>query len=275
MKNRLILLPAIILVTFATGEHTAAQSPPAAGNSLPRTYAPTRPRTAAPIYPWHRNITATIFWVGEKSSAANPRHNIASSWDTKWMQNYGGYDDPNPAKRSADFRPKKFIPGLNPFYVALPYNDRINWAKTKTSARRVIPWFHRTFEREGKTVCNMRWVAIHSRGRICYAQWSDVGPFETDDWKYVFGGARPKTTQNGGAGIDLSPAVRDYLGIAGGSGKCDWRFVELHEIPYGPWRKYGRNNHFIHMAANLDRAKREEIELLKKAREEWLKRRGL
>ena len=270
-----LVLAVLFLAAFITGEHAGAQSQPLAATNLPRTYAPTLPRAAAPVYPWRRDITATIFWIGEKSSAANPRHNAASSWDTKWMQNYGGYDDPNPAHRSTDFRPKRFIPGLNPFYVALPYNDRINWAKTKASAKRAIPWFSRTFKGEGKTVCNMRWVAIHCRGRICYAQWSDVGPFETDDWAYVFGGARPKNTKNNSAGIDLSPAVRDYLKIPGGSSKCDWRFVELHEIPYGPWRKFGRNNHFIRMATHLDRAKREEIELLKKARAEWLKRRSL
>ena len=76
-------------------------------------------------------------------------------------------------------------------------------------------------------------------------------PSETDDWAYVFGGARPKNTKNNSAGIDLSPAVRDYLKIQGGSSKCDWRFVELHEIPYGPWRKFGRNNHFIRMATHF------------------------
>lgn len=274
MKNRLVLMQVIFLAALAPCDQAEAQAQPLSAN-LPRTYAPTLPRTVAPIYPWHRNITATIFWIGEKSSAANPRHNEASSWDTKWMQNYGGYDDPNPANRSADFRPKRFIPGLNPFYIALPYNDRINWAKTKASAKRVIPWFSRTFKGEGKTVCNMRWVAIHCRGRICYAQWSDVGPFGTDDWAYVFGGARPKNSKNNSAGIDISPAVRDYLEIRGGNSKCDWRFVELHEIPYGPWRKFGRNNHFIRMAPLLDRTKREEIERLKRARDEWLKRRSL
>jgi len=273
--NASIITVTLFLGALLTMLESDAQSDPVRSNTLPRTYAPTLPRTTAPIYPWHRNITATIFWVGEKATAANPMHNAASSWDTKWVQNYGGYDDPNPANRTTDFRPKRFIPGLNPFYVALPYNDRVNWAKTKASAKRVIPWFNRTFKAEGKTVCNMRWVAIHCQGRICYAQWSDVGPFGTDDWAYVFGGARPKNTKNNGAGIDLSPAVRDYLRIKGGMSKCDWRFVELHEIPYGPWRKFGRNNHFLRMASQLSGTKREEIERLKRAREDWLRRRSL
>jgi hypothetical protein len=259
-----------IALTFASALPSPAQSP----TGVPRTYAPTRARSSAALYPWRRNITASVFWIGEKATAANPTHNKASSWDPKWMTSYGGFDDPDPAKRTFDCCPKAFTPKLNPFYIALPYNDRINWAKTKPGARRVVPWYSRTFEREGKSVCNGRWLAIHHRGKTCFAQWCDVGPFETDDSMYVFGNARPKNASNKGAGIDLSPAVRDYLKIKGGLAAVDWRFVELREIPYGPWRKYGDNNHFIHMARHLDRAKREEIERLKKARDQWLKSGG-
>lgn len=242
-----------------------------ASSTVPRTYSPTRPRTTQTLYPWRRNITASVFWVGEKATAANPTHNSSSSWDPKWATNYGGYDDPKKENRTPRYHPKAFIPKRNPFYIALPYNDRIDWSKTKTSARRVVPWFKQTFEREGKSVCRGRWVAIHYKGKVAYAQWCDVGPFETDDWEYVFGTAPPKTTKNKAAGIDISPAVRDYLGIKGGLAKVDWRFVELREIGHGPWRFFGENNHFINMARNLDKAKRDEIERLKKARDEWLK----
>ena len=241
-------------------------------DNLPRTYAPTQSKAKTPPYPWHRNITATFFWVGESPTANNPTHNRASSWDTEWMKNYGGYDDPNPANRTRDYRPKKFIPKLNPFYVALPYNDRINYKKTKASARRVIPWFNRTFKKEGQSVCHGRWVAIHYKGKICCAQWADVGPFETDDWSYVFGKSRPKTKSNNNAGIDLSPAVRDYLGITGSDNSCDWRFAEVSEIPYGPWRKFGKDNPFASMPRYVDKTKRNEIEILKRAREAWLRR---
>ncbi len=248
--------------------------PEAPAQSTPHTYAPSRARSVTSTHPWRRNITASVFWIGEKATAANPRHNRASSWDTQWMRSYGGFDDPDRANRTADYCPKGFTPKLNPFYIALPYNDRINWEKTKSSARRVIPWFKHAFERPGKSVCHGRWVAIHHAGRTCFAQWSDVGPFETDDWSYVFGSSRPKNTSNKAAGIDLSPAVRDYLKIKGGLASVDWRFVELREIPYGPWRKYGTNNHFIHKARHLDRAKREEIQRLKAARDQWLKSGG-
>ena len=257
------------LAALAAGD-LLAQAPVSTG--LPRTYAPTRARGTEAIYPWRRDITATVFWVGEKASANNPTHNRASSWDTKWMHNFGGTDHPDRDKRATDYRPKEFVPKLNPFYVALPYNDRIDHARTKPSARRVIPWFRRSFEREGKSVCDGRWVAIHHRGKTCFAQWSDVGPFETDDWAYVFGTARPKNPKNKGAGIDISPAVRDYLGIDGGMAKVHWRFVEFREIPTGPWAKFGENNHFIHYAKLRERAEREEIERLKRARDEWVRR---
>ncbi|MEO8207202.1 MAG: hypothetical protein ABI615_13555, partial [Chthoniobacterales bacterium] len=49
---------------------------------------------------------------------------------------------------------------------------------------------------------------------------------------------------NQAAGLDVSPAVRDYLGIAG-KDVCDWKFVEFSEVPNGPWAKYGDNNTFV------------------------------
>ncbi len=259
-----------------------AQIPAGAATSVPRSYAPTLPRSYSPtlpraateaLYPWRRGITATVFWVGEDASANNPTHNRASAWDTEWQKNFGGYDTPDRTARTRDFCPHGFTPQLNPFYVALPYNDRIDWRSTKPSAPRVVPWFDRVFEREGQSVCHNRWVAIHHGGRVCFAQWCDVGPFETDDWAYVFGNARPKNTKNNGAGIDLSPAVRDYLGIAGGRATVDWRFVEVREIPVGPWRKYGENNYFVDPHKHMDRAQREEIERLKRLRDQAVRSR--
>ena len=52
-------------------------------------------------------------------------------------------------------------------------------------------------------------------------------------------------THNKGAGIDISPAVRDYLGIPGGTAIVHWRFVEFYRIPRGPWSKWGDNNPFV------------------------------
>src|SRR6478752_4525514 len=195
------------------------------------------------LYPWKMHVTCTVFWIGEQPSDRNPTPNDKSSWDQQWAANFGGYDDPDPANRVAnhttgEFRPKSFVPKLNPFYIALPYND-VQWGAHKPEAARVIPWFSRLRPEPGKSVCKGRWVQIYNGKRSCYAQWEDCGPWETDDWEFVFGTKPPKTTQNGAAGIDLSPAIRDYLGMSSGQ-KVHWRFVEAGQVPYGPWKKYGQ-----------------------------------
>ncbi len=73
-------------------------------------------------YPWKKSIVTTVFWIGEKPTANNPVPNRVSSWDKEWTKSYGGFDDPNPARRS-NYSPVKFTPRQNPFYCALPYND--------------------------------------------------------------------------------------------------------------------------------------------------------
>ncbi|QTN34301.1 hypothetical protein HZ994_02880 [Akkermansiaceae bacterium] len=208
--------------------------------------SPPRPVTPSSraLYPWKTYITATIFWCGEQPTARNPTPNCKSSWDTRWAENFGGYDNPDPEKRIAnhatgEFRPKDFIPKLNPFYVALPYNDVLGWNSHKPEAAKVIPWFSRMNPAPGKTVLKGRWVQIYVNKRSCYAQWEDCGPWVTDDWAYVFGNKAPKTSQNQAAGIDLSPSIRDYLGVKSGE-KVHWRFVEEGQVPYGPWKKYGQ-----------------------------------
>jgi hypothetical protein len=144
--------------------------------------------------------------------------------------------------------PARFIPKQNPFYCALPYND-VTRGTTKPEARAVIPWFRQAFEREGKSVCRDRWVAIRKGNRVCYAQWSDCGPFRTDHYQYVFGNERPKPNLNRGAGLDVSPAVRDFLSLAP-TDITDWKFVEFKEIPNGPWAHWGENNTFVQLKRN-------------------------
>ena len=233
------------------GAQTAAPPPPV----LPRVMVPTGSRASEPsrlpgpatriLYPWKTHVTCTIFWIGEQASARNSVSNGKSSWDGQWLANFGGYDDPDAAKRVAnvrtgEFRPQGFIPKLNPFYIALPYNDVLNSSSHKPEATRVIPWFARMNPEPGKTVCKGRWIQIYRGGRSCFGQWEDCGPWETDDWEFVFGSKPPKTQQNGAAGIDLSPAIRDYLGLKSGA-KVHWRFVEAAQVPYGPWKKYGQD----------------------------------
>ncbi|MBV9128111.1 MAG: hypothetical protein JO117_08510, partial [Verrucomicrobia bacterium] len=194
--------------------------------------------------PWKENIVTTIFWIGELPTARNPTPNHASCWDSVWASNYGGYDNPDPSSRR-NFIPVAFTPRQNPFYIALPYNDTTR-GTTKPEARLVIPWFKQYFQQEGHSVCKGHWVAIRYGERVAYAQWEDAGPFRTDHYQYVFGQEYPRPNLNHGAGLDISPAVRDYLGINPSSSYdvTSWRFVEPNEVPSGPWKLYGDNNIF-------------------------------
>jgi hypothetical protein len=114
-------------------------------------------------------------------------------------------------------------------------------------------------------VCKGRWIQIYRSGRSCYGQWEDCGPSVTDDWEYVFGTKPPKTKQNGAAGINFSPAIRDYLNLKSGD-KVHWRFHEAGQVPYGPWKKYGQETP---AAADPDLvAQLRYLEYLRKLRDE-------
>lgn len=197
-------------------------------------------------YPWKRQIVTTTFWVGENASHNNPVPNHASCWDPLWAKNYGGDDPSDTKERTPDYIPASFTPGQNPFYVALPYNDMEHGAH-KAEAPQVIPWFPKDYKGPSKSVCQGRWIAIRRGNKVCYAQWEDAGPFRTDHWQYVFGQERPRWNLNRGAGLDVSPAVRDYLGMDS-TDVTDWKFVDFDEVPTGPWAKYGENNTFVQNA---------------------------
>ncbi len=198
------------------------------------------PKGVAPQYPWKQRIVTTTFWIGEQPTKNNPVPNQTSSWDTNWAKNYGGTDSPT---NRANYLPASFVPRQNPFYVALPYND-VTRAGHKPEAASVIPWFKKAYQGPGKTVLKDRWIAIRFNNRVCYAQWEDCGPFRTDHWQYVFGNERPKPNLNKGAGLDVSPAVRDFLGM-NDTDVTDWKFMEFEEVPAGPWANHGDNNTFV------------------------------
>ncbi|MEO7725290.1 MAG: hypothetical protein ABIU29_11505 [Chthoniobacterales bacterium] len=208
----------------------------------PQVFVPTTSRFASSRYPWKTDIVTTVFWIGEMPTTNNPVPNHKSSWDSNWTQNYGGYDNPDSARRH-DYIPINFVPRQNPFYIALPYND-VSRGQFKPEAPMVIPWFRQAFVKQGHSVCKGRWVAVRRGNRVCYAQWEDCGPFRTDHYQYVFRNERPRPNLNRGAGLDVSPAVRDYLGL-GPTSLTDWQFVEVRDVPPGPWRNYGDNNNFV------------------------------
>jgi len=248
---------------FASGARLCAQSPYQSSEDFaryamklresallkiePEVFVPTTSRPSlfgfGGRYPWKVDIVTTVFWVGERPTQNNPVPNTRSAWDVNWVADYGGFDDPDPSRRR-NFIPANFTPRLNPFYVALPYND-VTYGTTKPEAPAVIPWFQKAFKKYGQSVCQNRWIEIRNHmGLTCYAQWSDCGPFRTDHYEYVFGDERPEWNINHGAGLDVSPAVRDFLGLSG-MDVTSWRFVDIQEVPPGPWSYYGDNNDFV------------------------------
>ena len=208
----------------------------------PQVFVPTSSRPAVQRYAWKSNIVTTVFWIGEQAGGNNPVPNNKSSWDLNWTASYGGFDTPERSERR-NYIPVNFIPKQNPFYFALPYND-VTHGQFKPEAPLVIPWFKQAYMGQGQSVCWHRWIAIRKGNRTCYAQWEDCGPFRTDHFQYVFGNEKPKPNLNHGAGLDVSPAVRDYLGLQP-TDVTDWQFVNTQDVSAGPWRSYGDNNHFV------------------------------
>lgn len=180
--------------------------------------------------PPHSNntVTATVFWIGEQAGPENDYiDNITSAWYADWPEKFGGTDDP---EDRCGYAPCDFTPKENPFYFALPFTDYTESGPRPAQELRVVPWFDGAME-PGTSILKNQWVKISANGKTAYAQWEDVGPFEDDDPDYVFGDAAPKETR---AGIDLSPATADYLGIDG-RGTVSWEFVEADKVPDGPW----------------------------------------
>jgi hypothetical protein len=251
-------------VKAATKDYTkrlkeSALTQPDLGKSLSTGSADPPLRKGGP-YPWKTEIVTTTFWVGEKATKNNPVPNLASSWDTRWATSYGGTDTPDRTERKS-FQPASFTPRQNPFYVALPYND-VSRGEHKPEAAQVIPWFKEEYKGPGVSVLKDRWIAIRRGNRTAYAQWEDCGPFRTDHSAYVFGNERPKPNLNKGAGLDVSPAVRDYLGM-NDTDVTDWKFVEYKEVPQGPWSQLGENNPFV-LQRRIDKTRLVEVEETKK-----------
>lgn len=185
--------------------------------------------TSAPAM--HKDIIATVFWVGEAASEENDFiQNRSSAWQNDWMGHFGGEDTPDDRCGNV---PCAFIPKENYFYFALPFNDlQENGQPKPANVLKNIPWYNGQ-PKPGTTLLKNRWVEVTRNNKTAYMQWEDVGPFGEDDTAYVFGSNRPKEPR---AGIDLSPAAAGYLDIDG-RGTVNWRFVEESEVPPGPWKE--------------------------------------
>lgn len=185
-------------------------------------------------FPVHKDITVSIFWVGELADNANDFiSNKASAWDENWVDHFGGED--NPDNRNG-FYPADFTPKENPFYFALPYNDLDSQGDRKPQASQIVYWSGKRNWQPTESMCKNQWIKVSKSGLNAYAQWEDVGPFGEDDAAYVFGNAAPSNTEKSAAGLDVSPAVRDYLNLSG-IDNVDWQFVSENDVPSGPWKQ--------------------------------------
>ena len=222
----------IIDLTAKVAENPAS-SPPANASSLPGAAGPAgnfvllnfsqEPRTA---YPWKKDIIASIFWIGEDAKDG-------SAWDRNWKQHNDGEDTP---ENREGYFPAGHPSTLNPFYVALPFNDLAYPAK----AEKWLPvgWQRPAVAGKPVSSCKDRWVEIKSaKGQTCYAQWEDVGPLRNDHAEYVFGTEQPVP---GHPGLCVSPAVDNYLNLSGEAKPSivSWRFVSDKDVPPGYWLKY-------------------------------------
>lgn len=185
-------------------------------------------------YPVHTNVTTTLFWAGEEAGDDNKDiSNLPSAWDEKWVKHFGGIDTPK--KRNGSM-PAGFTPDENPFYFALPYNDFNEKGNRKKDVESVIPWAKDRVWKDNESILKNQWIKITKGDKVAYAQWEDVGPFKEDDSEYVFGTAEPESKTNKHAGLDVSPAVNDMLGLSD-IDTTDWQFVDATEVPDGPWKK--------------------------------------
>ncbi len=179
----------------------------------------------------HHNVTTTNFFVGEGADASNLNiSNAPSAWDEQWQNHFGGVDSPTSRH---GYQPAAFTPKENPFYFALPYNDFANGHR-KENALKLCP-AHSPVTSTIST-CKNRWIKIIANGKTAYAQWEDVGPNGEDDVAYVFDGKLPKSSFNKHAGLDVSPAIRDFMSLDD-IAKTDWQFVDASNVPVGPWRQ--------------------------------------
>jgi hypothetical protein len=180
-------------------------------------------------YPIHKNIMTTYFWIGEDASSDNSWiSNHHSAWDELWVEHFGGIDDPDCRE---GYYPCGFIPKENPFYCALPYSD---YDRDGLKANiDVVPWGKQV---DATSVIKNRWIKIIFSGKEAYCQWEDAGPGSSDDIDYVFGDSSIEPIHSEQIGLDVSPAVRDYLGLDG-MDETNWQFVDDEDVKEGPWMK--------------------------------------
>lgn len=219
-----------------------------------------------------------MFWVGELFNAnASDGSQVCSAYDSQWAFHFsgvnlgpagrgtscagapvGGCDGVSSGTTAATFVcetertsaangyfPLHMTPLENPFYLDLPFDD-LNNAQAFATRCQIVPWAQQVDPGgahcgdKGYSYMKNRFVHLRRNGADCYGQIEDAGPAQYDDAAYVFGAndARPANRKFNGAGLDLSPALRDCLGITqldGDTATVDWQFVDDADVPPLPW----------------------------------------
>lgn len=210
----------IISVSTSSGALKGSVKPKSSAKSVATTLA-------GKVYPLHGNIITTWFYVGEPADSSNGFiSNAPSAWQDDWESHFGGVDNPNG---------RNFTPKENPYYFALPYNDFDENGNRKSNVNSVIPWAKSRVWPADWSICKNQWIKVTKGGKSVYAQWEDVGPFLEDDSAYVFGSAAPANTDESHAGLDVSPTVRNALGLSDVD-HTSWQFVDASAVPAGPWK---------------------------------------
>jgi hypothetical protein len=233
-----------------TTTQTQTQTTPTETSSTATTSVPAVPAS----YPLHTGIAAAVFWVGEPKGNGSSEDNSVSAYDDSWETHFGGYDNYAITRVAPTYdNGIGFVPRENPFYLDLPFDD-VNYQTAFRDRCQVVPWASEypagDCSNQDFSYMKNRWVEVqHTVSGItytAYAQIEDAGPYVYDDEAYVFGAndARPASQQANNAGLDVSPAVRDYLHFGGtdaqdqlnnDENKVNWRFVNADQVPAGPW----------------------------------------
>ena len=127
----------------------------------------------------------------------------------------------------------------------MPYTD-FTYYGPKENRFDVIPWVKEVSDQD--SLVKDRWIKVIYNGtknsntqkNICYCQWADAGPYESDDVEYVFGTAQPAITIGLKSGIDLSPAMQNCLNMGDHNDYVSWQFVD--EPIEGPWTNIVTNS---------------------------------
>lgn len=230
-------IASLALVPFlaACGSSDNIEAKPQPSVAAPRATPEAGPQ--AEKYIAHKDITATVYWIGEGETADSGYiANKESAWSSNAVQDFGGVDSPEG---------RNFTPEHNPFYIALPAAE-FDENGVQPGAYESSPWKDEVSTTEsGESLFKGRWVKIMSKdtGVTVYAQWQDIGPCASEqpecvtDYGYVFGTQKPINTFGQKAGIDVSPSVAAALGdMMDGSATVTWEFTD--KVPNGPWTEF-------------------------------------